>query len=139
MEKFILTCFAFVQYTEYGNEGSIFLLQTCLDQINLHAENVQTIPMKAAIVSSVLKFLMLKPNFSTVFCESLRNTWSQSDDMFLENLLKDLNLSVSEKIAISLALTDSQISEFRIRGILDVLHNIFSAIFSLEPSYFLWN
>ncbi|KMZ57698.1 hypothetical protein ZOSMA_82G00100 [Zostera marina] len=104
------------QYTEYGNEGSIFLLQTCLDQINLHAENVQTIPMKAAIVSSVLKFLMLKPNFSTVFCESLRNTWSQSDDMFLENLLKDLNLSVSEKIAISLALTDSQISEFRIRG-----------------------
>ncbi|KAL3537028.1 hypothetical protein ACH5RR_000394 [Cinchona calisaya] len=100
------------QHTAYGVEGSILVLQTCLDYLNIYGKDLKNVQLEPLFVS-VFKFILDKPNFSTVFCESLKNTINEE---FLENLCKALHLSVSERIAIGLALSDSENLDIRMCG-----------------------
>lgn len=93
------------QLVEYGVEGSIMLLQTCIDHLKFYNTDSKDVQLELA-VASIFKFLLGKPNFSTVFCESLRNT--EINEGTLENFSNVLHLSVSEKIGIGLALSDSE-------------------------------
>ncbi|KAJ4727200.1 putative Ccr4-not transcription complex [Melia azedarach] len=93
------------QFTEHGIEESIMMLQTCLDHLNLHGTDSKN-PQLESVVASVCKYLMDKPNFSTVFSQSLGFT--EINEQLLENLSNVLNLSLSERIGIGLALSDSE-------------------------------
>ncbi|XP_058085160.1 uncharacterized protein LOC131232729 isoform X2 [Magnolia sinica] len=103
-----------LQFVEYGSEGSILLLQACLDQLNLQGTDAQSMQLKPDILSSVFRYLMDRPNFTTVFCEALKST--PVGDGFLGDLSKALHLSASEKIAVGLALSDSENLDVRMRG-----------------------
>lgn len=81
------------------------MLQTCLDHLNLHGTDSKN-PQLESVVASVCKYLMDKPNFSTVFSQSLGFT--EINEQLLENLSNVLNLSLSERIGIGLALSDSE-------------------------------
>lgn len=107
-----------MQFVEYGNDGSILLLQTCFDEVDFHGANAQNIQLKQNIFSEIFRCLMERPNFTTVFCEALRSVPSEE---FLGELSKALHLSVSEKIAVGLALSDSENLDFRVRGQLSSL------------------
>ncbi|XP_021677934.2 uncharacterized protein LOC110663040 isoform X2 [Hevea brasiliensis] len=98
------------QFIDYGVEGSVLVLQTCLEQLYFHRTDLKNMQLEPVFVS-IFRFLLDKPNFSTVLCQSLRS--SEINDEFLENLSSVLNLSLSEKIGIGLALSDSEIIESR--------------------------
>ncbi|ONK63797.1 uncharacterized protein A4U43_C07F19040 [Asparagus officinalis] len=102
------------QFVDYGIEGSILLLGTCLDQLNLKEQDVTGSQMKHEIVSSVFKYLLDKPNFCTVLCLALRGSLMNGE--FLEELSKTLNLSIEQKIAVGLALSESEDLDFRTKG-----------------------
>uniref|UniRef100_A0A2N9FJB6 CCR4-NOT transcription complex subunit 1-like n=1 Tax=Fagus sylvatica TaxID=28930 RepID=A0A2N9FJB6_FAGSY len=89
------------------------LLQTCMDHLKFYSTDSKNMQLELA-VASILKFLLGKPNFSTVFCESLRNT--EINEGTLENFSNALHLSVSEKIGVGLALSDSENLDTRICG-----------------------
>ncbi|XXG66487.1 hypothetical protein AAC387_Pa06g0046 [Persea americana] len=101
------------QFVEYGNEGSILLLQTCLDEVDFHGGDAENIQLKQNLFAEIFRYSMERPNFTTVFCEALRSTPSEE---FLGDLSKALHLSTSEKIAVGLALSDSENLDFRMRG-----------------------
>ncbi|XP_059651610.1 uncharacterized protein LOC132299153 [Cornus florida] len=101
------------QYVEYGSEGCILLLQTCFDHLNIHGKDLRNVQLDP-VFSSIFKYILDKPNFSTVFCESLRSTAINED--FLENLSDAFRLSASEKIGIGLALSDSESTDIRLCG-----------------------
>ncbi|XP_057511675.1 uncharacterized protein LOC130793815 isoform X2 [Actinidia eriantha] len=101
------------QYAGYGTEGRILLVQTCLDHLNIHGKDLKNLQLEP-IFCSIFKYILDKPNFSTVLCESLRSEAINED--FLENLSYALRLSVSEKIGIGLALSDSENSDIRMCG-----------------------
>ncbi|OMP00668.1 hypothetical protein COLO4_12469 [Corchorus olitorius] len=101
------------QFIEYGIEGSILVLQTCLDYLNSQ-ETVSKNLHSEQVAASVFRHGMDKPNFCTVFCQSLRSTDVTVD--FLENFSKSVHLSMSEKIGIGLALSDSENSDTRMCG-----------------------
>ncbi|XP_043805903.1 CCR4-NOT transcription complex subunit 1 isoform X2 [Manihot esculenta] len=98
------------QFIEYGVEGSVLVLKTCLERLHFHGTDLQNGQLESVLVS-IFKYLLDKPNFSTVLCQSLRST--EINDEFLENLSNVLHLSLSEKIGIGLALSDSDIIETR--------------------------
>ncbi|XP_078446307.1 transcription regulator isoform X2 [Wolffia australiana] len=102
------------QVAENGIDSAIVLLQTCLDALNLCNTDNQEMQPKPEVLSSVFRHLLDKPSFSTVFCQALRNEWI--NDGFLANLSTMLNLSISEKIAIGLAMSDSENFDYRSRG-----------------------
>ena len=104
----------FFQFAEYGNDGAIVLLQTCLDMLKLYRYDMAETQSKREILCAVFRHLLDNPNFSTVFSQAVRDEWV--DDGFLSNLSKALNLSTPEKIAIGLALSDSENLDFRTRG-----------------------
>lgn len=79
------------------------LLRSCLDYLNLHMED-KNMHCQAVLVG-IFRHLLDKPNFSTVFSLSL--TSGTINEGFLENLSGVLHLSLSEKISIGLALSDS--------------------------------
>ncbi|KAL2491080.1 transcription regulator [Abeliophyllum distichum] len=99
-------------YAAYGMEGSILVLQTCLDQLNIcgNLKNVQLHPVYA----SIFKHMLDKPNFSTVFCRSLKT--AAINEEFLQNLSDALHLSSYEKIGVGLALSDSENLDIRMCG-----------------------
>ena len=66
------------------------------------------------ILRAVIKYLLEKPNFSTVFSESVKAV--EISESFLESLSNGLQLSLLEKIAIGLALSDSENHDTRICG-----------------------
>jgi len=105
MDNELLWSISFWQFVEYGVEGSIMLLQTCMDQLNFFGTDSKNMQLES-VVASIFRYLLDKPNFSTVFFESLRNT--EINEGTLENFSDALHLSVSEKIAIGLALSDSE-------------------------------
>ena len=88
-------------------------MQTCLDHLNIHGKDLKNLQLEP-IFSSIFKYILDKPNFSTVLCESLRSEAINED--FLENLSNALQLSVSDKIGIGLALSDSENSDIRMLG-----------------------
>ncbi|XP_058008298.1 uncharacterized protein LOC110666945 isoform X2 [Hevea brasiliensis] len=98
------------QFIEYGVEESVLVLQTCLEHLHFHRTDLQNLQLEPFLVS-VFKFLLDKPNFSTVLCQSLRS--AAINDEFLEDLSNMLHLSLSEKIGIGLALSESEIIETR--------------------------
>jgi len=73
-----------------------------LDHIRSGADvkNVQ-VPL---IVRSIFRFFLDKPNFTTVFCQSLRHVTIREG--FLDDLSNALHLSISEKFAVGLALSE---------------------------------
>ncbi|XP_020538535.1 CCR4-NOT transcription complex subunit 1 isoform X2 [Jatropha curcas] len=99
------------QIIEYGVEGSILVLQTCLEHLHFHRTDLKNVQLEPVLVS-IFKFLMDKPNFSTVLCQSLRSI-AISEEL-LENLSNVLRLSLSEKIGIGLALSDSENLQTRV-------------------------
>ncbi|KAI4354776.1 hypothetical protein L6164_003615 [Bauhinia variegata] len=101
------------RFAEYGTDGSILLLQTCLDHLNLFRIDLKDI-VQEPILGAVIRYLLDKPNFSTVFTESLKD--AEISEGFLESFSNGLQLSLLEKIAISLALSDSENLETRLCG-----------------------
>ncbi|GAB4861940.1 hypothetical protein Ancab_037195 [Ancistrocladus abbreviatus] len=101
------------QFTEFGIEGSILLLQTCLDHINAYGMDVRNMQLQPVFVS-LFKFLLDKPNFSTVFCQSVRSGTVREG--FLDSLSNVFCLSVCEKIAIGLALSESENPDAKMCG-----------------------
>lgn len=101
------------QYEDYGCEGSILLLQSCLDLLNYSGGNPILQP-QLDLVSAIFKHLLHRPNFSTIFCESLRVT-SRSEG-FLEDLSNTLKLSNAEKVGVGLALSESDNMDLKVIG-----------------------
>ncbi|XP_040995071.1 CCR4-NOT transcription complex subunit 1-like isoform X1 [Juglans microcarpa x Juglans regia] len=102
-----------LQFVEYGIEGSIILLQTCIDHLSFYITDSKNMWLDS-VVASIFKYLLDKPNFSTVFFESLRDT--DINEGTIENFSNALHLSVSEKIGFGLALSDSENLDTRISG-----------------------
>ncbi|GMI98283.1 hypothetical protein like AT1G02080 [Hibiscus trionum] len=100
------------QFIEYGVEGSILVLQTCLDCLNSHKTDSTNLQFEQ-VVASIFRHAMGKPNFCTVFCQSLSMDISED---FLENFSKAMQFSMAEKIGIGLALSDSENPDTRICG-----------------------
>ncbi|CAA0820384.1 transcription regulators [Striga hermonthica] len=101
------------KYSMYGLEGSILLLQTCWDHLNIYGKDLKTMKLHP-IYASVLKHILDKPNFSTVLSESLKT--APISEELLQNLSGALHLSMSEKIGIGLALSNSENHDIRICG-----------------------
>ncbi|XP_027908150.1 CCR4-NOT transcription complex subunit 1 isoform X1 [Vigna unguiculata] len=101
------------QFSEFGTTGCILLLQTCLDHYGYARRDTKDMQHEP-ILGAVIKYLLDKPNFSTVFSESMKNM--EINESFLENFCNGLQLSLLEKIIVSLALSDSENSEFRLCG-----------------------
>ncbi|KAL5134617.1 CCR4-NOT transcription complex subunit 1 [Glycine soja] len=101
------------QFTEFGTTGCILLLQTCLDHYGYVRRDMKDVQHEP-ILGAVIKHLLDKPNFSTVFSESMKNI--EINESFLESFCNGLQLSLLEKIIISLALSDSENSDVRLCG-----------------------
>ncbi|XP_054784760.1 uncharacterized protein LOC129291440 isoform X2 [Prosopis cineraria] len=101
------------QIIEYGTDGSILLLKTCLDHLNYVRNDLKDMP-QVSILAAVIKYLLDKPNFSTVFSESLKTI--EISESFLEKFSSGLQLSLLEKITIGLALSDSENVDTRLCG-----------------------
>ncbi|GAB2287059.1 hypothetical protein Dimus_039804 [Dionaea muscipula] len=102
------------QFTEYGVEGSILLLQTCFDHTNFYETDLRNLQLPSAFVS-LFKFLLDKPNFSTVLCQSLRSTAVKEG--FLDDLANVFYLTIPEKIVVGLALSEFENLDSRACGI----------------------
>ncbi|KAI3711268.1 hypothetical protein L2E82_41237 [Cichorium intybus] len=101
------------QYVDYGLEGSILLLETCLDHFNVYEKDLRSTHLEP-VVASLFRKLLEKPQFSTVFQVSVRPTAITEE--FLDNLSIALQLSSHEKLGFGLALTDSENNDIRIAG-----------------------
>ncbi|XP_020519676.1 CCR4-NOT transcription complex subunit 1 isoform X1 [Amborella trichopoda] len=103
-----------IQLVDYGLDSSILLLQICFNQVTFNEGDNRTMQLKLNLFSAVFTYLLGKPNFSTIFCESVRNI--NMNETFLGDLSRALHLSISEKIGIGLALSDSDDPDIRMRG-----------------------
>ncbi|KAL2319967.1 hypothetical protein Fmac_028936 [Flemingia macrophylla] len=101
------------QFTEFGTTGCILLLQTCLDHYGYLRRDTKDMQHEP-ILGAVIKYLLERPNFSTVFSESLKNI--EINESFLESFCNGLQLSLLEKIVTSLALSDSENADVRLSG-----------------------
>lgn len=104
---------SYCQFAEYDTDGSILLLQTCLDHLNFVSSDLKDM-QQFPILGAIIKHLLDRPNFSTVFSESLKTV--EISESFLENFSNGLQLSLLEKIAIGLALSDSENVDTRLCG-----------------------
>ncbi|XP_057952190.1 uncharacterized protein LOC131146551 isoform X3 [Malania oleifera] len=102
------------EFVEYGGDGSILLLQNCLDHMNFHGGDMHNMQLKPDLLAAVLRYLLVRPNFSTVFCEALR--CATISEAFLTDFCDALQLSMSEKISVGLALADSENLDIRTSG-----------------------
>lgn len=89
------------------------LLKACVDHLHQQKTDVNNAALEK-VVASIFRYLLERPNFSTVLCESMRN--SEINEGVLENLSNVLRLSLPEKIRVGLALSDSENSDIRICG-----------------------
>lgn len=103
-----------LQFVEDYSEGGLLALKCCFEQMNIDVGDVQSLQLKCHILAAVLRYLMSRPNFSTVFCETLRTTVMREG--FLENISNALKLSTVEKIGIGLALSESENLDFKMGG-----------------------
>jgi len=104
--NYLSVAYELTHLTGYGLDGSIVLLQSCLNQMNLCQGDVQNMQLKLELLSIVVKYLVHQPNFSTVFCEAMKNT--HTGESILVDLSKTLHLSLPEQIGLGLALADSE-------------------------------
>ncbi|KAL9234369.1 hypothetical protein vseg_009249 [Gypsophila vaccaria] len=101
------------QISDHGLEGSILTLQSCLEHANIYGNEVKNDHLHPA-VASLFRYILGKPNFSSVLCQSLSHVAIQ--DGFLDEISNVFNLSLSEKIAVGLALSESDDSAVRLVG-----------------------
>ncbi|KAI3741197.1 hypothetical protein L1987_58865 [Smallanthus sonchifolius] len=101
------------QYVDYGTEGSILLLETCLDHFNVYEKDLKSTHLEP-VVASIIRKLLEKPQFSTVFSMAVRPTAITEE--FLDNFSVALHLSAYEKLGFGLALTDSENNDIRMAG-----------------------
>lgn len=80
---------------------------------------MQNMQLKPNFLASIFRYLFDKPNFSTVFCEALRNT--VISEALLGDFCNTLHFSVPENIGIGLALSDSENLDIRTSGKFDYL------------------
>ncbi|KAL3814967.1 hypothetical protein ACJIZ3_016235 [Penstemon smallii] len=102
------------KFSTYGMDGSILLLQTCFDHLNIYGNDLKNMKMHP-LYASIFKHILDKPNFSTVFCESMRRPAAITEE-FLQNLSGALLLSAPEKIGVGLALSYSENLDVRMCG-----------------------
>ena len=102
-----------LQFIDCGTEGSFLLLRTCLDYFTSHGTDLEN-PLLRLVISSVFKHLLDRPNFSTIFCESLKGR--DINQVILENISNLLNLSMCERIGVGLAVSDSENLDARMCG-----------------------
>ncbi|KAI4368425.1 hypothetical protein MLD38_016982 [Melastoma candidum] len=100
------------QFLDHGVEGSILLLQVFIDYIHIRWADAN-IHLKA-VLETIFKSMLVKPNFSTAFNLSLKS--DMLNEAFLEHLSSALRLSVSEKFRVGLALSSSELLEARRSG-----------------------
>ncbi|KAJ0736881.1 putative CCR4-Not complex component, Not1, MIF4G-like domain superfamily [Helianthus annuus] len=101
------------QYVDYGVEGNILLLETCLDHFNVYEKDLTSTHLEP-VVASLFRKLLEKPQFSTVFSTSVRS--SAITEEFLDKLSAALQLTTNEKLGFGLALTDSENNDIRTAG-----------------------
>lgn len=106
-----LTLCHFMQYVDYGTEGSILLLETCFAHFNVFERDLKSTRLELA---SLFRKLLEKPQFSTVFSVSVRTITITEE--FLDNLSVALQLSAYEKLGFGLSLTDSENIDIRMAG-----------------------
>ncbi|XP_048534491.1 CCR4-NOT transcription complex subunit 1-like isoform X2 [Triticum urartu] len=102
------------QLADCSPDGCILLLQVCLDEVLLNAGVAKYSQLKQDLLSTVFRYCLDKPYFSTCFCEALR-TLSVSD-VFLETLSNELDLSRAERVGIGLALSDAENIGLNLKG-----------------------
>lgn len=101
------------EFIDCGIEGSFILLRTCLDHFTSHGADLEN-PLLRLVISSVFKHLLDRPNFSTIFCESLKSR--DINQVTLENISNLLKLSMCERIGVGLAVSDSENLDARLCG-----------------------
>ncbi|KAL1818639.1 hypothetical protein ACET3Z_013508 [Daucus carota] len=101
------------EFIEYGTQESILVLQTCFDQLAMHAKEYKNMQLEPIFVS-VFRNILNRPNFSTLLCQSLRSV--SVNEEFLESLCKALQLAAPERIVIGLALSESENLDVRMCG-----------------------
>lgn len=129
---YLLIFCSHLQFIEYGTQESILVLQTCFDQLAMHAKEYKNMQLEPIFVS-VFRNILNRPNFSTLLCQSLRSV--SVNEEFLESLCKALQLAAPERIVIGLALSESENLDVRMCGMLhyhDMVHN--QILFSLFNS-----
>ncbi|KAF5732911.1 Ccr4-not transcription complex putative isoform 1 [Tripterygium wilfordii] len=93
------------QFADHGIEGSVVILQTCLDHLHFDPTELKNMQLESVLMS-IFTYIMEKPNFSTIFCQSLEGI--DISEGYLQNLSNCFHLSASEKVGIGLALSDSE-------------------------------
>uniref|UniRef100_A0ACD5TIG0 Uncharacterized protein n=1 Tax=Avena sativa TaxID=4498 RepID=A0ACD5TIG0_AVESA len=86
-------------------DGCILLLQVCLDEVLPGVGVAKNSQSKQALLSTIFRYCLDKPYFSTCFCEALRIV--SVSDVFLETLSNELDLSRAERVGIGLSLFTS--------------------------------
>lgn len=82
--------------------------------MNFHGDDMNDGQLKADLLAAIFRYLLDKPNFNTVLCESLRSL--VIGEGFLGEFCNVLQLSVSEKIGLGLALADAENVDVRTTG-----------------------
>lgn len=90
------------------------MLRSCLEQVNLQEGEVQNLQLKLDLLAIVIRHLVHQPNFSTIFCEAVREF--PFSEALLEDLSEALKLSLLEQIGLGLALTDAESSDWQQEG-----------------------
>ncbi|KAF5731634.1 Ccr4-not transcription complex putative isoform 1 [Tripterygium wilfordii] len=93
------------EFADHGIEGSVAILQTCLDHMHFDRMELKSTQLES-VLTSIFTYIMEKPNFSTIFCQSLESM--DISEGFLQNLSNSFHLSASEKVGIGLALSNSE-------------------------------
>ncbi|XP_076942862.1 uncharacterized protein LOC143612873 [Bidens hawaiensis] len=101
------------QFVDYGTEGNILLLETCLHHFNVLEKDLKSTLLEP-VLASIFRKLLEKPQFSTVFSMSVRPEVITEE--FLDNFSAALQLSAYEKLGFGLALTDSENNDIRMAG-----------------------
>lgn len=89
------------------------MLGICFDHLNIYGKDLKNLQLEP-IFASIFKYLLGKPNFSTVFCKSVRG--AAICEEFLENLCTALHLTVDEKIGVGLSLSYVEDVDIKICG-----------------------
>lgn len=115
--------FSFEKLVDYGIEGRVLLLQTCLDHINNDRGVVHKMKLRPDTLTTIIRYLLHQPNFGTVFCESLRSMFI--NEKLLGDFCNAICLTIFEKIALGLALAEAENLETRKSGKLTLLTDSF--------------
>lgn len=99
------------------------MLQNCLGQMNSKEGDVQNLQLKLDLLAIVIRHLVQQPNFSTIFCEAVKNF--PFNEALLDGLSEVLKLSLLEQIGLGLALTNAEDLQWQQHGkelMLSVFH-----------------